>query len=360
MAGIGVALGLGISSIVLSAGSTAASFGQAAAQSKKQKRAELAAQRALEDARKRLDVNYMADLGINKEIYDIARDRSMVQAAGLMEAAREGRARGVASTAGQVYQQDLLGQQQVRAAQEQEMNRIEELIAQEDARLAGLQADLSLQEAEGAQLAARDAERAKRQAIASGIEGAISTVGQAASMAPLYGRGTAGQRKAGIESLGRNAVNSAIFGDTTLTNINPIDATLAPSDPQISLGSGIGGLSPQAGPMAPTSSQVVMSTVPQTPMTTSIPSGGLTTSISDMSIRDFKQLEKANPEAFKKLYASDEYQAFRNANRKGQNFSSSPYIFNMGAATGGLSAAGLNSEDYAKYLFLQKFFPEMF
>ena len=352
MAGIGLALGLGITGIVMGAAGTAASFGQAAAQTKKQKRAELAAKELLTDARKRLDVNYMEDLGINKEIYDIARDRSMVQAAGLMEAAREGATRGVASTAGQVYQQDLLGQQQIMAQQEQEMNRIEELIAGEDARLEGLQADISLREVEGAQLAAREAENAKRQAISQGIQGAISTVGQAVSMAPLYGRGTAGQRKAGIASLGQDAVNSAIFGDTTLTNINPIDATLAPSDPQISLGSGIGGLSPQTGPMAPTSSQVVMSTVPQTPMTTSIPSGGLTSSISDMSKIDFRRLEKANPAAFKKLYASQGYQDYRDSNRIGQNFSSSPYIFNMGAATGGLN--NITTEEMQKLAFIQK------
>ena len=98
---------LGLTGLGVGVATTAASFGQAAAQSKKQKRAQAAADKALEDARKRLDVNYMEDLGINKEIYDIARDRSMVQAAGLMEAAREGRTRGVASTAGQVYQQDL-------------------------------------------------------------------------------------------------------------------------------------------------------------------------------------------------------------------------------------------------------------
>jgi len=124
-----------------------------------------------------------------------------VQAAGLMEAAREGSTRGVASTAGQVYQQDLLGQQQVRAAQEGEMNRIEGLIAGEDARLAGLQANLSLQEAEGAQQAARDAESARVSAIGEGIEGAISTVGQAASMVPLYSKGTAAKRKTAMASI---------------------------------------------------------------------------------------------------------------------------------------------------------------
>ena len=332
----GVALGLGITGIVMGAAGTAASFGQAGAQRRKRDAAQRAAERAFLEAQEELRVNYMEDLGINKGIYDIARDRSMVSAAGQLEAAREGSARGVASTSGQVYQQDLLGQQQVRAAQEQEMNRIEGLIAGEDARLAGLQANLSLQEAEGAQRAAAEAENARRQAIGEGIQGAISTVGQAVSMAPLYGKGTAGQRKAGIESLGQDAVNEAIFGPSPTSPqimtdplqsgpINPIDATLAPSDPQISLGSGMGGLSPQTGPLASSINQ-------------------LSTPVSDMSKKDFRKLEKANPAAFKKLYASDEYQAYRDSNRIGQNFSSSPYIFNMGgvsaaqgSATGGVS-----------------------
>ena len=188
-------LALGLSSLGIGLATTAASFGQAGAESRKQKRAQAAADKALQDARKRLDVNYMEDLGINKEIYDIARDRSMVQAANLMESAREGDTRGVGSTAGQVYQQDLLGQQQIMAQQEQEINRIEELIAGEDARLAGLQADISLQEAEGAQKAAAEAENAKRAAISQGIQGATRAVGDAVSMAALYNKGTAGKRQ---------------------------------------------------------------------------------------------------------------------------------------------------------------------
>ena len=192
---------LGLTSLGVGLATTAASFGQAGAQKRKRDAATLAAEKAFKDARKRLDVNYMEDLGINKGIYDIARDRSMVSAAGQLQAAREGSARGVASTAGQVYQQDLLGQQQVRAAQEGEMNRIEGLIAGEDSRLAGLQAQLSLDEAEGAQRAAAEAENARRQAIGEGIEGAISTVGQAASMVPLYSKGTAAKRKTAMASI---------------------------------------------------------------------------------------------------------------------------------------------------------------
>ena len=274
-------LALGLTSLGIGLATTAASFGQAAAQRKKQLKAEKAAEEALRDARKRLDVNYMEDLGINKEIYDIARDRSMVQAAGLMEAAREGSTRGVASTAGQVYQQDLLGQQQIMAQQEQEMNRIEELIAGEDSRLAGLQADISLQEAEGAQIAAAEAENAKRQAISQGIEGAISTVGQAASMAPLYSKGTAGKRQAA--------------------------------------------------------------------MAAAAPGGG----IEGMTRREYLQYEKTMPKALlAERRGSDAYVDKLQSLKFGQGLQSSPYIFNMGAATGGLN--NITIEEMQKLAFLQK------
>jgi len=188
-------LALGLTSLAIGAATTGASFIQAGAQRRKRNAAQKAAERALEDAIEDLSVNYMEDLGINKGIYDIARDRSMVSAAGQLQAAREGSARGIGSTAGQVYQQDLFGQREVRAAQEERQFNLDKAIAAEDARLAGLQANLSLQEAEGAQRAAAEAENARRQAMSEGIEGAIGTVGQAVSMAPLYSKGTAKKRK---------------------------------------------------------------------------------------------------------------------------------------------------------------------
>ena len=276
----GVALGLGIAGLAVGVATTGASFGQAAAQSKKQKKAQAAADEALRKAMKEINVNYMEDLGINKEIYDIARDRSMVQAANLMEAAREGATRGVASTAGQVYQQDLLGQQQVMAQQEQEMNRIEELIAGEDARLAGLRADIRLQEAEGAQIAAAEAENAKRAAISQGIEGAINVVGQAASMAPLYSKGTVKQRK--------TAMGEVIASDV------------------------------------------------------GVPLGN----IENATRRDFLKFERnLDPSVLNKIRSTDEYADKLQSLKFGQNFSSSPYVFNIGGVS-----AGVDTEAYKEYL----------
>ncbi len=316
-------LALGLTSLAVGAATTGASFIQAGAQKRKRDAAQKAADKAMADARKRLDVNYMEDLGINKGIYDIARDRSMVGAAGQLQAAREGSARGVASTAGQVYQQDLLGQQQVRAAQEGEMNRIEGLIAGEDARLAGLQANLSLQEAEGAQQAARDAESARVSAIGEGIEGAIGSVGQAVSMGALYGKGGAGKRKESTASVTDSGIAGEIFGT------NQVPSYLLAGTPAISA---------NMGPSLNTPATSLAST------TTTVPLNTLA-SVDDMSKREYKNFERGlDPSVLRQIRGTDEYTGTMQSLRAAPNFSSSPYIFNMGgvsaaqgSATGGVS-----------------------
>ena len=318
-------LALGLTSLAVGVATTGASFGQAGAQKRKRDAATLAAEKAMADARKRLDVNYMEDLSINKGIYDIARDRSMVQAAGLMESAREGSARGVASTAGQVYQQDLLGQQQVRAAQEGEMNRIEGLIAGEDARLAGLQANLSLEEAEGAQQAARDAESARVSAIGEGIEGAIGSVGQAVSMGALYGKGTAGKRKESTASVTDSGIAGEIFGT------NQVPSYLLAGTPDISA---------NMGPSLNTPATSLAST------TTTVPLNTLA-SVDDMTKREYKKFERGlNPSVLRQIRGTDDYANTMQSLRAAPNFSSSPYIFNMGGvnAAQGTETGGVSPE----------------
>jgi hypothetical protein len=146
--------------------------------------------------------------------------------------------------------------------------------------LAGLQADISLQEAEGAQIAAAEAENAKRAAISQGIEGAISAVGQAASMAPLYGKGTAAQRKKAM-------------------------GTVIASDVGVPLGN-----------------------------------------IENATRREFLKFERnLDPSVLNKIRSTDEYTDKLQSLKFGQNFSSSPYIFNMGGVN-----AGMDTEAYKEYL----------
>ena len=69
----------------------------------------------------------------------------------------------------------------------QQMQRLEEITAQEEARLEGEKASLDLAEASGAQLAARDAQEARQQAIQQGMAGVTAMGAQVAAMPELYG-----------------------------------------------------------------------------------------------------------------------------------------------------------------------------
>lgn len=209
-----------IGSLIGGVASTAVSFAQMIKQRNNQRKAEAAAQKAFKKAQKILSVNYSEQLGINKGIYDAARDRSMVSAAGQLQAATEGDARGVGATAGQVYQQDLLGQQQVRAAQEGEMNRIEGLIAGEDASIAQNLATLQQDRAAGAQLAARDAGRLQRDATKDFFTGIGGIAESSADLVSLYsGRGKgirqdvlAGLAEGDVEGLDAGVLTESLKG----------------------------------------------------------------------------------------------------------------------------------------------------
>ena len=146
---IATATALAIGSLAVSAGSAAMSFGQAGAARRQQEQAERAARKKMAEARKKLEVNTMEDLSINKEVYDIERENVLSQAQAATQAGMEGDSRGAAATAGRVQMATQAGQRQVRAAQEQELNRIQELVAKEDSRLRDLGVQMDLQEVAG-------------------------------------------------------------------------------------------------------------------------------------------------------------------------------------------------------------------
>ena len=108
-----VAAGVGMA---ISAGTAGASFAQAGKQRQLQKQAENDAAQALEEARKRTEVNYYEQLGINKEPYALEREALLVQGATGMQAAMEGDERGVAATAGRIQAEQNQAQEQNRIA----------------------------------------------------------------------------------------------------------------------------------------------------------------------------------------------------------------------------------------------------
>jgi hypothetical protein len=174
---------VGIAAVGVSAGM---SFSQANKQKKLQKEAEAEADKAMASARKRLDVNYMQALSVQKEPYELQREAMIAQGTQATDAAQESE-RGAAAGAGRVQMAQNEAQAGIRTAMGKELTEIERLKVAEEARLRDLQTQLDLGEVEGAQMAARNAQEMAAQATAQGFEGVTSMATQAANLVPLYG-----------------------------------------------------------------------------------------------------------------------------------------------------------------------------
>lgn len=128
------------------------SFQQASKQKKLMEEAELAAQKAIERARGELSTNYMAGLSIAMEPYDLEREAMIQSAAQAIEAARESD-RGI-GTIPLIQRQAQEAQRKIRGDMASEIQRLNQIAATEDSRLAEARAKLDQIEAFGAQQAA--------------------------------------------------------------------------------------------------------------------------------------------------------------------------------------------------------------
>jgi len=197
-----IAAGIGLAT-------TAATTGMSFAQSAKQKRianqANKEANKAMKEARARLEVNYAEALSIPKEAYELEREALLSQGAQALEAGIESE-RGSAATAGRVLAAQQQGQAQTRTAMAQDLFDIEAMKLEEESRLRDLNVQLDLEEIMGAQQRAADAEAAATAAKQAGIEGAISLGQQAMEFIPLYAQDRAAQKyaaeKAGLYTPG--------------------------------------------------------------------------------------------------------------------------------------------------------------
>jgi hypothetical protein len=186
---------LAIGGMAISAGTAGMSFAQAGKQRKLQRQAESEAAAAMDAAKKRLDVNFYEQLAIQKEPYELEREALLSAGAQAIEAGQESE-RGAAATAGRVMMAQQAGQRQIAGAMGQEMLGLEKATAAEDSRLAGLQAEINLGEAKGAELAARDAQQAANLAVKQGMEGVTSLAKQALSTIPLFSQNPEAQKQA--------------------------------------------------------------------------------------------------------------------------------------------------------------------
>jgi len=220
-------------SIAATAAGTGMSFAQAGKQRKLQRQAEAEADRAMQEAKKKLEVNYYEELGIAKEPFELQREAMNQQAAAALEAIREGDVRGVAAGAGRIQMAQQQGQAEIRAAMAQQMMELDQLKAAEESRLRDVGVGLNLEEVAGAQEAAANAQEMAAQATEQGIEGATSLVGQLSEFAPLF------EKTASMKQLGKLEQSASKVGVTGAELQNQLAAFGEANAPFSSL-SGVG------------------------------------------------------------------------------------------------------------------------
>ncbi len=186
---IATATAIALGGLALSAGTTTMSFAQAGKQKQAQRQAEEDAEKAMAEARKKLEINFYDNLGIQKEPYELEREALLSQGAAALQAGVESE-RGAAATAGRIQMAQQQAQAGIRTAMGQELSNLEKLSAAEDARLMGLGYNLDLEEVAGAQLKAREAQKLAAQATKEATKG-LTSVGQQAisTFVPMFAKG---------------------------------------------------------------------------------------------------------------------------------------------------------------------------
>jgi hypothetical protein len=184
--GLETAAIIALSSAAVSGAGTAMSFAQAGKQRKAAEKARESAQRAVNEAKAQLGVNYLEALSLPTTAYEAQREAVGQQAADILAEATQGEQRGVGAAAGRVMAARTEAERQLNTQIAQDMFQLEQMKKAEDARLGSALAGLSLAEAEGAQLAVKEQEAARARSIAQGVSGLGDLAKLAMQAAPLY------------------------------------------------------------------------------------------------------------------------------------------------------------------------------
>jgi hypothetical protein len=147
----------------------------------------------MKEARKRLDVNVYDALTISDTPYERQREMANAQTQQMMTGFQELGVQGMRGATAALAQGQQM-QAQIADAKTQRLEGLEQMQAQEEGRLRDINVQLDLQEVEGAQLAARDAQQARNAALQQGMDSTISAVGQGAGMFELYKPDKSGNR----------------------------------------------------------------------------------------------------------------------------------------------------------------------
>jgi hypothetical protein len=185
--------------LAATAAGTGMSFAQASKQRQAMNMAERDAQAAMEEARKKLEVNVYAGQAIMKEPYELEREALLSAGAQGIEAGVESE-RGAAATAGRVMMAQNEAQAGIRTAMGQDLMTLQNKELAEESRLINEGVKLDLAEVEGAQKAAADAQKLSAQATEGAMQGIQSMAQQGLDFIPLYSKSASASEFAKLQS----------------------------------------------------------------------------------------------------------------------------------------------------------------
>ena len=191
--GLGTAATIGLISSGTQAGM---SFAQARKQDGLVKAASLAADEAMNEARKKLDVNYMEETSIATQAYKLERENANIAGARATDAGMQSE-RGAAATAGRVLAAENSAGMNTSSRMEQTLVDRQNKIVTEDSRLRDAKVKIDLDIAAGAQGAMADAKAAQSSALMAGMEGVMSGASTVYEQSDLY-KQNLGQQRSGV------------------------------------------------------------------------------------------------------------------------------------------------------------------
>lgn len=173
-------------STAVAVGGAAMSFAQAGQARAKAADAMKAGDKAIEEAKSKLDLNFYDAIAIQKEPYELQREALLAQGAEAIRAASEGDQRGVGATVGRTLLAQNEAQAGVRTAMGKELSDLEKLSAAEDSRLRDVGTQINLEEVAGANLAAANFANLAGKSETQGIQGLVQGAQSLVSAVPLY------------------------------------------------------------------------------------------------------------------------------------------------------------------------------
>lgn len=183
-----------IAGVAISGITAGMSFAQAGKERRLMNEANRAADQAMAEARKRLDVNVYDQLSVFDRVYKDAQEQSRGQALQQMQASQEAD-QGAVATAGKLQAIQNDQQNQIAMAHGMKLEELDKLSATEQGRLLDIGTQIDLAEVEGNQQAAADAQKQMAKSMGNAFSSVAQGVQYGAQLVPLYMQ-TAASKKA--------------------------------------------------------------------------------------------------------------------------------------------------------------------